>query len=234
MDYESGRMLWPQREGHQYPRQHYQGHDGSADSGGRGPGSLTLDQPVTAPSWSTIWIPPAALPTSRRDEGADGGAAAVLHDAGVRQQGPASWRETVSGLRTPLWPLMNAGPGAGLHRHPLRQPQRAPRSQPLFHRLGYLSDYREAMKNETFMKICGTAAYVVPATNKSEAGELYTTNSLISNWRIMGYQYDGADGIKTGSTEGPAVPAVHRQAQRPPPGGGGAGLQGQHHGGKLL
>lgn len=60
---------------------------------------------------------------------------------------------------------------------------------------------REAMKNETFMKICGTAAYVVPATNKSEERELYTTNSLISNWRIMGYQYDGADGIKTGSTE---------------------------------
>ena len=60
---------------------------------------------------------------------------------------------------------------------------------------------REAMKNETFMKICGTASYVVPATNMSEERELYTTNSLISNWRIMGYQYDGADGIKTGSTE---------------------------------
>ena len=57
------------------------------------------------------------------------------------------------------------------------------------------------MKNETFMKICGTASYVVPATNMSEERELYTTNSLISNWRIMGYQYDGADGIKTGSTE---------------------------------
>lgn len=60
---------------------------------------------------------------------------------------------------------------------------------------------REAMKNETFMKICSTASYVVPATNMSEERELYTTNSLISNWRIMGYQYDGADGIKTGSTE---------------------------------
>ena len=35
----------------------------------------------------------------------------------------------------------------------------------------------------------------------SEERELYTTNALISNWRIMGYQYDGADGIKTGSTE---------------------------------
>lgn len=51
------------------------------------------------------------------------------------------------------------------------------------------------------MKICSTASYVVPATNMSEERELYTTNSLISNWRIMGYQYDGADGIKTGSTE---------------------------------
>lgn len=60
---------------------------------------------------------------------------------------------------------------------------------------------REAMKHETFMKICGAAEKTIPATNKSGERYLYTTNSLISNWRILGYLYDGADGIKTGSTE---------------------------------
>lgn len=60
---------------------------------------------------------------------------------------------------------------------------------------------REAMKNDTFMTICGTKAYDVPATNKSESRELHSTNALISNWRVLGYIYDYADGIKTGSTD---------------------------------
>ena len=60
---------------------------------------------------------------------------------------------------------------------------------------------RAAMKNETFMTICNTLAYDVPATNKSDSRELHTTNSLISNWRILGYLYDGAEGIKTGTTD---------------------------------
>ena len=60
---------------------------------------------------------------------------------------------------------------------------------------------REAMKNETFMTICNTLAYDVPATNKNDSRELHTTNSLISNWRILGYLYDGAEGIKTGTTD---------------------------------
>ena len=59
---------------------------------------------------------------------------------------------------------------------------------------------REAMKYEDFMTICGTKAYIVPATNKSESRELHSTNYLISNWRALGYLYDGAEGIKTGST----------------------------------
>ena len=60
---------------------------------------------------------------------------------------------------------------------------------------------RHAMKNETFMAICNTLAYDVPATNLSQARELHTSNSLISNWRILGYLYDGAEGIKTGTTD---------------------------------
>lgn len=60
---------------------------------------------------------------------------------------------------------------------------------------------REALKNDTFMTICNTLAYDVPATNKNDSRELHTTNSLISNWRILGYLYDGAEGIKTGTTD---------------------------------
>ncbi len=33
------------------------------------------------------------------------------------------------------------------------------------------------------------------------ARELHSTNALISNWRVLGYLYDGAEGIKTGSTD---------------------------------
>ena len=60
---------------------------------------------------------------------------------------------------------------------------------------------REAMKYDQFMTICNTKAYEVPATNKSDARELHSTNYLISNWRATGYLYDGAQGIKTGSTD---------------------------------
>lgn len=60
---------------------------------------------------------------------------------------------------------------------------------------------REVIKNETFMTICNTLAYEVPSTNMSGPRELHTSNSLISNWRILGYLYDGAEGIKTGTTE---------------------------------
>lgn len=58
----------------------------------------------------------------------------------------------------------------------------------------------EAMKHDIFMTICGSKSYTVPATNMSDARELHSTNYLISNWRAVGYLYDGAEGIKTGST----------------------------------
>ena len=59
---------------------------------------------------------------------------------------------------------------------------------------------REFMKHDALMAICNSVAYEVPKTNKSEPRELHTTNSLISNWRILDYLYDGAAGIKTGTT----------------------------------
>ena len=61
---------------------------------------------------------------------------------------------------------------------------------------------REAMKHDTFMTIVNTKAYTVPATNMTDKPrELHSTNALISNWRMTGYLYSGAQGIKTGSTD---------------------------------
>ena len=59
---------------------------------------------------------------------------------------------------------------------------------------------RQFMTHDALMVICNSVSYEVPKTNKSEPRELHTTNSLISNWRILGYLYDGAQGIKTGTT----------------------------------
>lgn len=59
----------------------------------------------------------------------------------------------------------------------------------------------EALKHDLFMEVCNTAVYEVPATNLSEGRRIHTTNSLLSNWRWIGYMYKGAQGIKTGSTD---------------------------------
>ncbi len=61
---------------------------------------------------------------------------------------------------------------------------------------------REAMKHEDFMTIVNTKSYEIPPTNKTEESRvLHSTNALISNWRLAGYLYSGAQGIKTGSTD---------------------------------
>lgn len=61
-----------------------------------------------------------------------------------------------------------------------------------------------AMQYETFRTIVSTARYVVPATNMSGERNLYTTNALIDNWRIAGYTYSKAIGIKTAPPMRPA------------------------------
>lgn len=58
----------------------------------------------------------------------------------------------------------------------------------------------EAMKHEIFRTIVTSKSYTVPATNMHEARELHETNALVSTWRITGYYYQYATGIKTGST----------------------------------
>jgi D-alanyl-D-alanine carboxypeptidase (penicillin-binding protein 5/6) len=59
---------------------------------------------------------------------------------------------------------------------------------------------KAAMAYPEFMKICDTADVVIPATNLSEERHLYTTNYLLSSWRVIGYRNKEAHGIKTGST----------------------------------
>lgn len=60
---------------------------------------------------------------------------------------------------------------------------------------------KAAMEYEEFMKICDTADVVIPATNLSPERHLYTTNYLLSSWRVVGYRNKAAHGIKTGSTD---------------------------------
>ncbi len=61
---------------------------------------------------------------------------------------------------------------------------------------------RKAMEHDTFAAICARKAYTVPETNVSKPRDLHSTNYLISTWRTgwPGYYYEGAHGIKTGST----------------------------------
>lgn len=60
---------------------------------------------------------------------------------------------------------------------------------------------RAAMKYPDFMTICNTASTTIAATNLSKERTLYTTNHLLSNWRVIGYRDTRAQGIKTGSTD---------------------------------
>ena len=59
---------------------------------------------------------------------------------------------------------------------------------------------KEAMKHEMFMPLCNTKVIEIPATNLSGPRTYYTTNYLLSPMRATGYVYQGAEGIKTGST----------------------------------
>ncbi len=57
------------------------------------------------------------------------------------------------------------------------------------------------MQYPEFMEICDSAKAVIPATNLSKERTLYTTNHLLSTWRVIGYRDKRAHGIKTGSTD---------------------------------
>ncbi len=57
-----------------------------------------------------------------------------------------------------------------------------------------------AMQNSTFAEIVRIDKTVLPATNMRGQQTITTTNHLISLWRSRDYYYEGAIGIKTGST----------------------------------
>ena len=59
---------------------------------------------------------------------------------------------------------------------------------------------REALKYPEFLKITDTRDKVIPATNLSPERHFYTTNYLLSRFKIPGYVYQYAHGIKTGHT----------------------------------
>ena len=60
---------------------------------------------------------------------------------------------------------------------------------------------KEAMTHDTFVTISDTANVVIPATNMSAERNYWTTNHLLSTWRVIGYLDKRAHGIKTGSTD---------------------------------
>ena len=60
---------------------------------------------------------------------------------------------------------------------------------------------KAAMEYEDFMTICDTAHVVIPATNLRKERDYWTTNHLLSTWRVIGYRNSEAHGIKTGSTD---------------------------------
>ena len=59
---------------------------------------------------------------------------------------------------------------------------------------------KEARTYERFMPLTDTIYHQVPASNMAEPRDLYTTNYLISSYKTNYYIYQGAHGIKTGST----------------------------------
>lgn len=58
----------------------------------------------------------------------------------------------------------------------------------------------EVRKHARLREIYGMDKATIPATNISEERFFFTTNSLISRYKELGYIYSRADGMKTGST----------------------------------
>ena len=58
---------------------------------------------------------------------------------------------------------------------------------------------KEALKNETIVKISSKYGKTMPATNKSDERYLYNTNPLLNNYSY--YYYEDAVGLKTGTTD---------------------------------
>lgn len=57
---------------------------------------------------------------------------------------------------------------------------------------------KEAMTHDLFQEICDTPNLTIPATNLSSERVLYTTNSLLSQFRLLGYVNTEANGVQSG------------------------------------
>ena len=58
----------------------------------------------------------------------------------------------------------------------------------------------EVRKHARLREICAMKDATIPATNLEEERYFFTTNSLISRYKELGYVYSRANGLKTGST----------------------------------
>ncbi len=58
----------------------------------------------------------------------------------------------------------------------------------------------EVRKHARLREICAMEKATIPATNMEEERFFFTTNSLISRYKELGYKYSHANGLKTGST----------------------------------
>ena len=58
---------------------------------------------------------------------------------------------------------------------------------------------KEALKNDTIVKISSKYGKTMPETNKSDVRYLYNTNPLLNSY--SDYYYEGAIGLKTGTTD---------------------------------
>lgn len=207
MDYESGRMLYGLNEKDtEYPASITKVMTALLTLEAVDQGVLTLDQPVTAPSLVNDMDPTGSSADIKEGEVLTVEQLLYCMMLVSANEAACILAETVSGSQDAFVALMNQRAQelgcTGTHfvnPNGLHDPNHYSTAWDI-----YLIT-REAMKNETFMKICGTAAYVVPATNKSEERELYTTNSLISNWRIMAISMTGLTASRPAPPRSPAI-----------------------------
>ena len=134
-------------------------------------GVLTLDQPVTAPSLVNDMDPTGSSADIKEGEVLTVEQLLYCMMLVSANEAACILAETVAGSQDAFVALMNQRAQelgcTGTHfvnPNGLHDPNHYSTAWDI-----YLFT-REAMKNETFMKICGTASYVVPATNMSESG----------------------------------------------------------------
>ena len=237
MDYESGRMLYGLNERDtEYPASITKVMTALLTLEAVDQGVLTLDQQVAAPSLVNDMDPTGSSADIKEGEVLTVEQLLYCMMLVSANEAACILAETVAGSQDAFVALMNQRAQelgcTGTHfvnPNGLHDPNHYSTAWDI-----YLFT-REAMKIEAFMKICGTASYVVPAQHVRGAGavhhqfpDLQLADHGLSVRRGRRHQDRLHRGVRL-------LPGVHRQAQRPPSGGGGAGLQGKRrHRGELL